>query len=55
MNLKKISRFLDDSKSGAFISGHTEQKFKMQPNFVIFDYVVVEKKLYYDAESEVLI
>ena len=48
---KKQSSCSSDSEYGAFIIGKSEQQFKIQSNFGIFDQLFRERQLYKDAES----
>ena len=49
---KKLSSCSDDSKFGAFIFGQSEQQFKINPHFTIFDTVSGEGQWYDDASSQ---
>ena len=51
---KKLLRFPDDYKNGAFIIGQSEQQFKIQSHFGIFYPLFGEKKWYDDAASHAL-
>ena len=51
---KKIPSCSDDSKSGALIPGQSEQHFKIQYHFIIFDPINGEVKGYNDASSQAL-
>ena len=51
----KILNILGGYKYGAFISGHSGQQFNMKSHFGIFDPIVGEVQLYYDASSKDLI
>ena len=42
----------DDSKHGAFILGKSEQQFKIQSYFWIFDLVIGERRWYDDVASQ---
>ena len=44
----------DDSKYGAFILGQSEQRFKIQSYFGIFDPVIAETQWYDDAAFQAL-
>ena len=48
----KRSSCSDNSKFGALIPGQSEQQFKIQSHFLIFDELIVEIKLYDGAESK---
>ena len=54
MKLKKWSSFCDGSKYKAFILGQSEQQFKIQSHFRIFDTVIGEGQWYNEAAIQAL-
>ena len=52
--IKKRWSYSDDSKYGAFILGKSEQQFKIQSHFGIFDPVIGEGQWYDDAASHAI-
>ena len=51
-NQGKTIIFSDGFKSGSFVPVLSEQHFKIQSHFVIFDPEIGEEKLYNDAASQ---